>query len=554
MANRKLISIKPIENRLPENVYNQLEDIIWEQVNKQPNPDELMQPYEFPFENIQKIAESDNEEYKENIRAMADDIWSKNDWIDSLIVYYILLHITHFIPTDFYKLGYILGKFKKDDIAIDVINVYESLSTNKKITYHAIANFYYSSIDVPEKSIEYFEKYLELDNTNANVYNSLGHLYSRVNSENSVEKQLYAYNKAYELKPNDAVIVQSLLTAYEKLHNKEKIQELYPILLKLAPSPRLIWNYGIYLISWGRFKEGYSYISQRFEMDKYPVGYPKDVLTGATRWNYKDDLSDKILLVHYEEGFGDSIMFGRFIPLLKQFVGKIILVVQPQLVNLFKSSSVISDGIEIYGSLDEVREKYQNEQFIHIPLMDMPYPLGVDSDFIPYSHSYISANAPMQFNKDKINVGIAYNGDVSANYVGRDIEIKEFFNIARMPNVQLYSLQVGQSAEQLQSLPSDVSIIDLGKTFNDFVDTANAISGLDLIITTDNVILNLAGALGKRTYGIFNKYPNFRWFDLSKDNVIWYESVKPFVCVKENDWQSVMLKIEEYFKKEFLNG
>ena len=93
MAERKLISIKPIETRLPEDVYNQLEDVIWEQVNKQPNPEELLQPYEFPFENIQKIADSDNEEYKENIRNMADDIWSKNDWIDSLIVYYIFLNL-----------------------------------------------------------------------------------------------------------------------------------------------------------------------------------------------------------------------------------------------------------------------------------------------------------------------------------------------------------------------------------------------------------------------------------------------------------------------------
>lgn len=554
MAERKLISIKPIETRLPEDVYNQLEAVIWEQVNKQPNPEELLQPYEFPFENIQKIADSDNEEYKENIRNMADDIWSKNDWIDSLIVYYILLHITHFIPTDFYKLGYILGKFQKDDMAVNVINVYESLSTNKKVTYHAIANFYYSALDVPEKSIEYFEKYIELDNTNANVYNSLGHLYPRTNDENAMEKQLYAYRKAYDLKPNDAVIVQSLLTAYEKMHNKEKIQEFYPKLLQLAPSPRLIWNYGIYLISWGKFQEGYSYISQRFEMDKYPVGYPKDILTGATRWNYKDDLSDKMLLVHYEEGFGDSIMFGRFLPLLKQFVGKLVLVVQPQLVNLFKTSPVLSDGIEIYGSLDEVLATYPNEKFVHIPLMDMPYPLGVDSDFIPYSHSYIQATEPMQFDKSKVNIGIAYNGDVSANYGGRDIELKEFFDIAKLSDVQLYSLQVGESSEQLNNLPSDVSIIDLGKNFKDFTDTANAISGLDLIITTDNVILNLAGALGKKTYGIYNKYPNFRWFDLSKDNVIWYDSVKPFVCDEENDWYGVMSKVCECLKREYLNG
>ena len=116
--------------------------------------------------------------------------------------------------------------------------------------------------------------------------------------------------------------------------------------------------------------------------------------------------------------------------------------------------------------------------------------------------------------------------------------------------IQLYSLQVGETSEQISKYPQ---IIDLGKDFNDFTDTANAISGLDLVITSDNVILNLAGALGKRTYAIFNKYPNYRWFDLSGENVKWYNSVKPFQCDEENNWVSAFAKVEEALKTEFLN-
>ena len=118
--------------------------------------------------------------------------------------------------------------------------------------------------------------------------------------------------------------------------------------------------------------------------------------------------------------------------------------------------------------------------------------------------------------------------------------------------IQLYSLQVGEASEQLKTLPNGGNIIDLGKTFSDFTDTANAVAGLDLVITSDNVILNLAGALGKRTYGIFNKYPNYRWFNLTGDNVVWYDSVKPFQCDNENDWNSAFTKMEESFKQEFL--
>ena len=68
MEERTLISIPPYEKNIPQSVYNALESVIWEEINKYDNPEEMMQPYEFPFENIQKIAESDNQEYKENIR------------------------------------------------------------------------------------------------------------------------------------------------------------------------------------------------------------------------------------------------------------------------------------------------------------------------------------------------------------------------------------------------------------------------------------------------------------------------------------------------------
>ena len=121
--------------------------------------------------------------------------------------------------------------------------------------------------------------------------------------------------------------------------------------------------------------------------------------------------------------------------------------------------------------------------------------------------------------------------------------MKEFYNISKIDGVQLYSLQVGESSNQMDNLPSDVSIINLGESLKDFTDTANVIAGLDFIISSDNVVLNLAGAMGKLTLGIFNKYPNYRWFNLTGDNVIWYDSVIPFQCEEENNWNFVMEKI-----------
>ena len=543
MEKRKLVSIPPFEKRIPEDVYNNLENIVWEALLSQNNPEEFFAPFEFPFENLQKIAESDNEEYKENIRAMADDVWNQNLWLSALLIYYILLHITTFLPTDFYKFAYVLAKFGKENEAIALVEVYQSLSTNKKTTYHALANFYYCALDIPQKAIEYFEKFIELDNTNALAYNSIGHLYADINEPDALEKQLYYFKKAYELAPNDPNFVKSLLTVYEKLHDTEKVKEFYPKLMELAHTPRHALNYGLYEFSWGNIQKGCKFFQERFELEKYPVGYPKDILTISNKWNYKDDISDKILLIHYEEGFGDSIMYSRFLPLIKQYSKKVVLVVQEKLVDLFKNSPIISDGIEIFSNVNDALNYIGKNAYLHMPMMDLPYPLGVDSCFIPYPDKYLQEEKQLEIDNNVYKIGIAYSGDVSANYGGRDIELKEFYSLAKINGVQLYSFQVGEAAKALNDVPSDINIIDLGKSFDDFLDTANALASMDLFVTTDNVLLNLAGALGVKTFGIFNKYPNYRWFDLSGNDVIWYNSVRPFQCITENDWSEVMKRV-----------
>lgn len=549
MERYKLVTIEPFEKRIPDNVYSKLEDIVWDVLLRQDNPDEFFAPFVFPFENLQKIAGSDNQEYKENIRQMADDVWNQSLWVSALIIYFILLHITDFLPTDFYKFAYVLAKLDKQDEAVAIVELYETLSTNEKLTLHAMANFYYCALDVPQKAVKYFEKFLEIDSSNAVVYNSLGHLYSRLEGANSVEKQISYYQKACELDPKNSDFLKSLLTVYEKNHDEKMVKQLYPKLIELAPTPRHCLNYGLYEFSWGNIQKGYEYFSQRFDLEKYPVGYPKDVLTIANKWNYKDDISDSALLIHYEEGFGDSIMFGRFLPLIRQYAKEVVLVLQPPLVELFKSSK-ISDGISIYDNLDDALGYLGNKKFVHMPLMDMPFPLGVDTCFIPYTSKYLECEEKSQIDSSKFNIGIAYSGDVGANYGQRDISVEALSEFCSIDGVQMYSLQVGEASKTLQTFPKEVNIIDLAQGFNNFVDSAKAVCAMDLVITTDNVVLNLAGALGVKTFGLFNKYPNYRWFDLTGDNVVWYDSVRPFQCDIEDDWQGLIQKVKPFVVDE----
>ena len=141
-----LISIKPVDKEFSLDIYNDIVDAVISEVYNSTNPDETIKPYIYPIENIEKIAQSDDIDYKEGIRTMANSLWDQEDWQNSLFVYYILMHVIKFLPTDFYKLAYALGKLKYNDLAKKILNIYEQMSPNKKVACHAIANFYYTSV------------------------------------------------------------------------------------------------------------------------------------------------------------------------------------------------------------------------------------------------------------------------------------------------------------------------------------------------------------------------------------------------------------------------
>ena len=93
---------------------------------------------------------------------------------------------------------------------------------------------------------------------------------------------------------------------------------------------------------------------------------------------------------------------------------------------------------------------------------------------------------------------------------------------------------------QKEEINPDFEITNLGKTFDNFSDTASAIKNMDLIISTDNVILNLSGALGVKTIGLFNKDTNYRWFKTDGENVGWYSSILPLQAQKQDDWKQLI--------------
>ena len=407
------------------------------------------------------------------------------------------------------------------------------------MSYITLANFYNLKLKDFKTAIKYYEKYVEIDKTKPVIYTILASLYAKAYGDESLEKQILYFEKANSLKTDDRLILHGLAFAYEKIGNDIQADKFYKKLIENNPTVIDYYNYGSFLIHCGDFIKGSEYFAYRnlIDDDNFRNSLTPDLESLKV---LKSDLSDKTVLVKYDLGFGDTFMYCRFIPLLKERVKKIVFVVQEPLFELIKKT-FISEDIDIISDKTDLSDlKYD----IGMMLLDLPYVLGINSEEIPYSDGYLDIEKSLVKTYEqkylngerKFRIGIAYAGDKNANYNSRNIDVGKFRILSGRSDVEIYSLQKEEN-ETFDWLKP------LGNTFKNFTDTACAIKNMDLVISTDNVILNLSGALGVKTFGLFNKQTNYRWFKLDSENTGWYESVKPFQTKIKDDWNEVFQQI-----------
>lgn len=474
---------------------------------------------------------------------------AEEKFIDGLFLQRFLIMKSRLQAASYYDIAEIFSKLNDNKLAKEFLKLYEQYETNKPLKLLSLGNFYNLQLKEYKNAIKYYEQYLKIDETKAVIYTILAGLYAKEYGEFSLKDQVYYFEKAYRLKPDERLVLHGLAFGYEKLGDIKNAAKFYQKILENNPTNTDYYNYGAFLISCGKFQEGHKFLTYRFNIDDKNLKYP--VLTSkGIKWDLKSDISDKTLLVHYEQGFGDTFMYCRFVPYLKSMAKKVIFVVQDELFELIQSSKIF-EGIKIISdklNLDEL------EFDVHMALLDAPLVCKVDSCNMPFTDKYLDVDEILVQKYAKkylggsghLKVGISCQGNKSANYNGRDIDFSRFNRLFNIKNIDYYSFSLDDN--------SDERVISLGKTFENFTDTACALKNMDIIISTDNVILNLAGALGVKTYGLFNKYPNFRWFKLNGDNVGWYESVTPLQVEENNCWSDVLSELVKILSKYSKNN
>lgn len=403
--------------------------------------------------------------------------------------------------------------------------------------YRLIGDIYvYHLIDV-EKAIFHYKKYVELSPENAKAYNMLGYLHENLSKYENINLQIEYFEKALEFMPNLKEAFRNLTIVYPRVGRDDEAVECFHKLFKLGATMDDYFNYACLKIKLKDFKEGWKHYEYRFSKETGMTIYPK---IDKPKWKGQN-ISDKNLLVHYEQGYGDSIQFFRYLPQLKSLAKKVIFRTQNELVDLLKENI---EDIEVVG----MSTKLENIDFdYHVPIMSLMHVLEASVDDIPMTQGYLHADKKKinkykkkYFDNDCLKIGISWHGAIHGNN-RRNIPLEFFYPLTKLKNVKVYSFQKGTGSEELEKLPEGVEIINLGETFNDFSDTAAAMENLDLFVTSDNAVFNLAAAMSKKTFLLLGKDSEWRWF-FDDETTPWYDNVKIFKKKDENDSWSLIIK------------
>jgi tetratricopeptide (TPR) repeat protein len=257
----------------------------------------------------------------------------------------------------------------------------------------------------------------------------------------------------------------------------------------------------------------------------------------APLWLGNEPVAGKTILLHAEQGFGDTIQFIRYAPLLAGQGANVICEVQPELKPLLSQLA----GVAVMAA-GEPLPAFD----LHCPLLSLPLAFKTQLAAIPAGVPYLAAPAQCvaqwreRLPPARLRAGFVWSGSVThKNDANRSIPLARLATVFENPPLQCFGLQTELRAADREVLSRLPNLTHLGDDIADFTDTAAIISLLDVVITVDTAVAHLAGALGKPVVILLPHAADFRWMRVRADTP-WYPTAKLLRQATFGDWGSVI--------------
>ena len=382
-----------------------------------------------------------------------------------------------------------------------------------------------------EAALSCTRRALELTPDSASALTNLG---NGLLAEDQNEEAISAHEKAVKLSPDSFLIRSNYAIALRESSRQDDAIPQFDIACNMKPDDvQIKWERAITYLDVARFKEGW----EAFEI-RWKLGQLKSRGYTVPQWK-GEDLTGKTIVLHEEQGFGDTMLASRYIALVKaKGAARVILQCNKALHRLFANI----DGLDKAMEFGPVGEDFH----YHVPMMSLPGIFKTDFTNIPAAPKFTPApELPplaahmLATSKDRLKVGIVWSGSVTfARNRKRAVSASRFLSFANIPGVQLFSLQKGPCEKELAEIGAQSLILELGPQLNDFADTAAAVKELDLVIMTDSSVAHLTGSLGVPVWNLLCYRPYWLYTD-KRDDCAWYPSMRYFKQEKPGDWDGV---------------
>ena len=360
------------------------------------------------------------------------------------------------------------------------------------------------------------------------------------------EEALGFFDRVIALNPRFALAHNHRAAALMALHRFD--EALAGFDQALAIDPELAdahWNGALLRLLLGDFERGWA--ERQWGRRCAGLGFV-DRQFAQPLWRGEADIAGKTILLHSDEGLGDTIQFARYAKLVAQLGARVILEVQDAV------HSLLSDLEGVALCLPKTGVTLPDFD-LQCPTSDLPLVFATRLDTIPSATSYLSPQAARLREwqarlggHDRLRVGLVWSGNPAHNNDGnRSMPLSAMAALLDV-DACFISLQKDPRPADQAFLNEKPEIVDLTVHLTDFAETAALIACLDLVITVDTSVAHLAGALGCPTWILLPYTPDFRWL-LDRDDSPWYPSVRLFRQSAACDYAEVLVRVHDELQK-----
>jgi Flp pilus assembly protein TadD len=377
---------------------------------------------------------------------------------------------------------------------------------------------------------------IELD---PNCLDASSNLASALIGQGRVAEAVTFFQRVLEQDPRNIPALCSLGYLFDTLGDQGNAREAYTMAYRLEPTnPTVAFNVSMYHLRDGNYRAGWPGYEMRWEVRQFS-GMRRSF--ASRRWR-GEELCGQSILVFTEQGFGDTMQFVRFLPLLLRRGARVVLRVQPALTTLLAhfdpQIAVVPEDAEPCPETDW-----------HCPLLSLGGLLDIELQRLPFATGYIRPSRDVvrewaaHIQSSELRVGLVWRGNPGfTRDSARSLPFGVVEPLLSTPATRFFSLQKGVDPQEFRAAEEAGLLRDLAPHLHDFHQTAGAIAHLDLVITPDTAVAHLAGAMGKPVWILLPQPSDWRWLHEPEQSP-WYPTARLFRQRERGDWGAVMARV-----------